>query len=191
MQGSDCIRVVGIDPGSKTLGIAILDCYQARNLLVVEEAWTLNTNRHIQRYPERCLAVGELAVRLEAIRLHVRQTLDTYRPDATIVETPYLGRLPQAFSVLTKCLETLTVALNEYSPSLTLSRIDPASAKRAVGVPGNSSDKGAIQRALMNIENLRCNAQRPLAEMIEHSTDAIAIGHYYCAEMLGYMKVSR
>lgn len=191
MQGSDCIRVMGIDPGSKTLGIAILDCYPKQNLLVVEEAWTLNTNRHTQRYPERCLAVGELAVRLEAIRLHTRQTLDTYRPDVAIVETPYLGRLPQAFSVLTKCLESLASALHEYSPSLTLSRIDPATAKRACGVPGNSSDKSAIQRALMNIENLRCNAQRPLAEMIEHSTDAIAIGHYYCAEMLGYTKVSR
>lgn len=180
------IRVMAIDPGSKTLGIAILDYNPETGHLILVEAWTLTTNRAVLCDPARAERFGALFVRIEAIVDHLIHAMRLYRPDEFIAETSYLGRLPQAFSVLTQVMSAIRRALRFFRPSAVLTGIDPASAKVELGVPGNSPDKELVRRAVMRLTNLDNQSGKPLSLLTEHSIDAVAVGHYHCATVHGF-----
>lgn len=181
----DCVRVMGIDPGSRTLGISITTCFPYEQLWQLDEAWTLNTELEIRRNRFRADRVGEHQVRLEAIEKEVLRALQNFYPDVVIMETPYLGRLPQSFFVLTQVMMAINRAVDAYSAAMFLNKIDPATVKKAIGVPGNSSDKELVRKAVELLPNFENLSDRTLGSLDEHAIDAIAVSHYYCVSELG------
>lgn len=181
----DCVRVMGIDPGSRTLGISILTCFPYEQKLSLDEAWTLNTELDIRRRRARADRLGEGTVRLEAIEQEVALALQNFYPDVVIMETPYLGRLPQSFFVLTQVMMAISQAVAKFSNALYLNKIDPSTVKKSIGVPGNSSDKELMRQAVYALPYLENFTQRELSELDEHAIDATAVGHYYCVSELG------
>lgn len=181
----DCVRVMGIDPGSRTLGISILTCFPYEQKLQLDEAWTLNTEKVIQLKRFRVARVGENQVRMEAIEEEILMALQNFYPDAVVMETPYLGRLPQSFFVLTQVMVAIGRAVDAYSAAMFLNKIDPSTVKKTIGVPGTSSDKGLVRKAVEGLANLENLSGRPLKSLSEHAIDATAVGHYYCVSELG------
>lgn len=181
----DCVRVMGIDPGSRTLGIAITTCFPYEQCWTLDEAWTLNTEYHLQQKRFRAARVGDHQVRMEAIEEEVFEALCNFYPDVVIMETPYLGRLPQSFFVLTQVMVAIGRAVDRYSSAMHLEKVEPSVVKKAIGVPGNSPDKTLVAKAVMALKNLENLSEKPLSELDEHSIDATAVCHYYCTTELG------
>lgn len=181
----DCVRVMGIDPGSRTLGISFVDCFPYEQHLTLTESWTLNTDLAIRRNRFRAARLGEHQIRMEAIHEEVLLAMQNYYPDVVIMETPYLGRLPQSFFVLTQVMTSIERAVCDYSAAMILEKIDPSTVKKAIGVPGNSSDKELVRKAVEGLEYLENLSGRELESLTEHSIDSIAVAHYYCVTELG------
>lgn len=181
----DCVRVMGIDPGSRTLGFSITTCFPYEQIFQLDEAWTLITEKVLQLKRFRVDRVGEHQVRLEAIEEEVYQALVHFHPDVVIMETPYLGRLPQSFFVLTQVMTAIGRAVERYSSAMILQKIDPATVKKAIGVPGNSSDKELVRKAVEALQCLDNLSDRTLQSLDEHAIDATAVAHYYCVSELG------
>lgn len=181
----DCVRIMGIDPGSRTLGISITNCFPYEQQLSLIDAWTLHTDQHLRLKRFRADRVGEHQVRLEAIEEEVFQALENFYPDVVIMETPYLGRLPQSFFVLTQVMTAIGRAVQRYSAAMYLDKIDPATVKKTIGVPGNSSDKELVRQAVNALPNLENLSERTLESLDEHAIDSIAVTHYYCVSELG------
>lgn len=185
IEHRDCVRVMGIDPGSRTLGISIVDCFLYEQQLVLTEAWTLNTEQAIRRNRFHAARVGEHQVRMEAIRDDVLLGMQNYYPDVVIMETPYLGRLPQSFFVLTQVMTAIEQAVAAYSTAMFLEKVDPATVKKAIGVPGNSSDKELMRKAVNALPYLENLSGRTMESLSEHAIDSTAVAHYYCVSELG------
>ena len=151
----------------------------------MDQAWTLNTELALRLRRFRADRVGDHQVRVEAIEEEVFEALCEFHPDVVIMETPYLGRLAQTFFVLTQVMVAIGRAVERYSAAMYLQKIDPSTAKKAIGVPGNSSDKSLVRKAVLGLKNLDNVSDKPLEDLDEHSIDAIAVAHYYCVTELG------
>lgn len=187
----DCVRVMGIDPGSRTLGISIVDCYPYEQQLALNDAWTLTTEYRLRENPFRVARVGENQARMEAIEEEILQGMQNFYPDVVIMETPYLGRLPQSFFVLTQVMTAIERAVSNYSAAMYLQKVDPSSAKKAIGVPGTSNDKELVRAAVMGLPYMENLSDRDLKELSEHAIDAIAVSHYYCVSELGLRRANK
>ncbi|MOA47364.1 hypothetical protein D3C78_1699920 [compost metagenome] len=71
-----------------------------------------------------------------------------------------------------------------------LEKIDPSTVKKAIGVPGNSSDKELVRKAVYALPNLENLSDRELDSLSEHAIDSIAVAHWYCVEELGLVWVN-
>lgn len=185
----DCVRVMGIDPGSRTLGISILDCFLYEQQLVLTDAWTLNTEQALRRNRFRAARLGDHHCRMDAIHDEVLMAMQNFYPDVVIMETPYLGRLAQPFFVLTQAMTAIEHAVSDYSSAMHLEKIDPSTVKKAIGVPGGSSDKELVRQAVYGLTNLENLSDRTLESLSEHAIDAIAVAHFYCTTELGIIWV--
>ena len=180
----DHYTILGIDPGSTTLGIAIL--YLAKDTLVITrtEAFTLDATRLSDfkllddRYPDR-------ERRLIALGKSINKVLDSYQPCLVGIEAPFFNRRkPSAYAVLVETLYRLRLSLYQYDLNLPILEIDPPTAKRAIGVRRlkakerrrlKLTTKDLVREALEPIKALNVSTELDLLD--EHSLDAIAVAY--------------
>lgn len=191
MGHRDCARVLGIDPGSRTLGISILDYFPYEGKLELVEAWTLVTEQAIRNNRWRTVLIGEHEARLEAISAEILTALKTHAPDAVAMEIPYLKRLPQTFSVLTQVMRAIEYAVKSYSLAMPLAKYDPSTVKKAIGVPGNSPDKTLVYKAVSGLACLENVSGRSLESLSEHAIDATAVAHCYCVDEFDFLNLGQ
>jgi crossover junction endodeoxyribonuclease RuvC len=112
-----CVRILGVDPGSVTTGFGVID-YDRGRLALVEQG-TIATQRG-----------AELADRL--CRIHEELTLIIARtmPAVVAVETPFAGQnmksliqLSHARGVILLAARTAHLAVYEYAPSTVKSAV--------------------------------------------------------------------
>jgi Holliday junction resolvasome RuvABC endonuclease subunit len=173
-------RIIGIDPGSTTLGFSVLE-YDARTLKIIRTyALTFNAGKmklsdlDIESHSERYARIYEL---MEALY----DKFVELQPTFVICESPFMAmRRPQAYGALVEVVFAIRSALRKYDPTMSLDLIDPPSAKNAVGAAGNAK-KEQVQAALMKLlpelhfdESL---SEAPFAKLDEHSVDGTAIAY--------------
>ncbi len=95
-----------------------------------------------------------------------------------------MGRFPNAFGALTEIMLAIRRACWRFDPILPLNVIDPSSVKKFMGVKGTSKDKSAMTRALMAKQELANPSGIPLADLDEHSIDALCVGCYQAGLIL-------
>lgn len=173
-------RIVGIDPGSTTLGFSILE-YNLRSFKIVRTcAYTFNANKmrldalDIANHSERYARIYELMDALYDAFL-------TIRPNFVISESPFMAmRRPQAYGALVEVVFAIRSALRKYDPTMTLDLIDPPSAKNAVGAAGNAK-KEQVQAALKKLLSIlnfdEAHSAAPFDKLDEHSVDSLAIAY--------------
>jgi crossover junction endodeoxyribonuclease RuvC len=153
------MRIIGIDPGTASVGFGIID----------EEDGRLNVVKYgvIRTQPKD----GDASKRLQIIYRELNEILNTYRPDAAAVEELFFGRnistaiqVGQARGVLLLALANSQITVAEYSPP---------KIKEAVSGYGNAS-KEQVQYMVQNLLDLE---EQPKPDDAADGL-AVALTHY-------------
>lgn len=169
-------RVVGIDPGTNTLGVAVLDIQLATNEIALLDARTFVGQSMLDGYRKLAAVHGDRMARLMAHEDNLVRYFQTMTPHSIISESPFLGRFPATFAALTECMTTIRRAVWRYEQELSLLLVDPPTAKMAVGlVIRRGMDKEDVKQAILRLTALQNPTNLDLAALDEHSIDAIAV----------------
>ena len=153
------MRIIGIDPGTASVGFGIID----------EEDGELNVVKYgvIRTRPKD----GDASIRLQIIYHELNELLNTYRPDVAAVEELFFGRnistaiqVGQARGVLLLALANSQIPVAEYSPP---------KIKEAVSGYGNAS-KEQVQYMVQNLLDLE---EKPKPDDAADGL-AVALTHY-------------
>ena len=153
------MRIIGIDPGTASVGFGIID----------EEDGGLNVVKYgvIRTRPKD----GDASIRLQIIYHELNELLNTYRPDVAAVEELFFGRnvstaiqVGQARGVLLLALANSQIPVTEYSPP---------KIKEAVSGYGNAS-KEQVQYMVQNLLDLE---EKPKPDDAADGL-AVALTHY-------------
>jgi Holliday junction resolvasome RuvABC endonuclease subunit len=173
-------RIIGIDPGSTTLGFSVLE-YDARTLKIIRTyAFTFNAGKmklsdlDIENHSERYARIYEL---MEALY----EKFVELKPTFVICESPFMAmRRPQAYGALVEVVFAIRSALRKYDPTMSLDLIDPPSAKNAVGAPGNAKKEqvaAALKKLLPELHFDVALSEASFDQLDEHSVDGTAIAY--------------
>lgn len=176
-DASDRVTVIGIDPGTEKLGVAFIEfscidfkIYKCGALTLVgsklpRSEWTN------QMYSDRYSRIAALEEELLNI---FNDTL----PLIISSESPFINvRRPAAYGALVEVVCGIRSAVHRYSPWRILSFCPPSSVKQAIGAPGNA-DKDVVKKNILTIEELVNTCESILANLDEHSIDALAVAYY-------------
>lgn len=173
-------RIVGIDPGSTTLGFSVLE-YDARTFNIIRTyAYTLNAGKmklnlqDIENHSERYARIYEIMDALYKAFYEIK-------PNHVISESPFMAILrPSAFAPLVEVVFAIRSALRQYDPLMPLDLIDPPSAKNAVGAPGNAK-KDKVKEAVVALLPILCfdevESGCTFDQLDEHAVDGLAIAY--------------
>ncbi len=152
MEGQGSVRVIGIDPGSRSLGYGVVE--ERRGRLV-----------HVAHGVIRASPRARLETRLQGIFSALLSAIALHRPDAAAVEGVFTFRNPRSALILGQARGVaLLVAAQRGLP---VHEYAPARVKRSVGA-GGASDKEAVARMVNGFLRL---PQPPSAD----ATDALAV----------------
>lgn len=173
-------RIVGIDPGSTTLGFSILE-YDLHSFEIVRTyARTFNAGKmklselDIANHSERYARIYELMDTLYDAFVEMEPTF-------VISESPFMAmRRPQAYGALVEVVFAIRSALRKYDPTMNLDLIDPPRAKNAVGAGGNAKKEqvhAALKKLLPNLHFDETRSSESFDKLDEHSVDGLAIAY--------------
>ena len=170
-------RIVSIDPGSRKTGFAVLEIDHQTGELFVVDAWTLDVDRVAERNHQYMIEVhGIEATRQWVLQDSLWRILEAWKPFVVCCESPYMGDFVATFKRLTEALAAYRTASLRYDIAMPFIMIEPSTAKKSLGVPGNSPDKELVREAVREHPTLCKFIDLDLLD--EHSVDAILIG--YC-----------
>lgn len=167
--------IMGIDPGSTNLGVAILNFDLMSKAIISTEAFTINADRLVLNNSWLSENYDNKTARISALRERLLDIMDYYDPVAIACESPFYNpKRPQAYGVLVEVLSMIRNVVIEHDDWKQLHLIDPSSVKQAVGAPGNASKEIMTDHVSRMME---LNILRDCV-LDEHSTDATAVA--YC-----------
>lgn len=156
------MRILGIDPGSKTTGYGFIE--QRGNHL-----------RHIDNGAIQTKSTSELALRLQHIHNEICRLIDTYQPDAVAVEQVFMARNPASALKLGHARGVALLAgVNAGLPVFEYSALQVKSAVVGYGRAG----KNQVQQMTKVLLNLPEIAQEDAADAL-----AVAICHAHSHQL--------
>jgi Holliday junction resolvasome RuvABC endonuclease subunit len=177
LDACDVGSIVGIDPGTETLGLACIKFSVSSLRIVGTSAHTFTGSKlgmnqwiaaiHSNRYS-----------RLQAHRMNLIFQFNHYQPNIIVCESSFFNpRRPNAFSALVEVLDTVRDAVLAYDNTLALHLIDPPSVKKAVGASGASGKESVKEAVLKLTDELQYQGDICLDQLSEHAIDAIAVAY--------------
>lgn len=172
-------NIIGIDPGSQTLGLSVLSFDLGTYEIVQTQAQTFQGDR-LPYFDKHIAEVhGERLARIYAHRQNLVNLFLHYRPISVACESPFFNaRRPNAFAALMEVMNEIRNAVMQYNPYLQLVTIDPPTVKKSVGAPGNADKTGVLAALILKQSELRLSDQSQPNCLDEHSVDATAVA--YC-----------
>lgn len=183
------MRILSIDPGTNFLGISIMDVvvnesYYKPELDILHCASVNIESLANALYGETLvLNHGLRQAKVIACKELLTKMLNEWQPTVVAIESPYMGRFPQAFSALVECMQALKLAVIEYDVTLEINAYDPSTVKKAVGSAKISSDKNAVKTAMNKIFN-----DFNFEDLDEHAIDSLAVGYTCYKTWLNHYK---
>lgn len=179
----ETITVIGIDPGSHTLGVAVVSFHLVTHCLTVISAHTVDADKLLTFYPQDITDIhGERRSRLIALQSYLLSYFTHVDPDVIVSESPFMGMRVSAFETLTECCAALREAVYQYKQSKPLVMVSPTEAKKAVGVKGKGTTKDDVKRGVFNIPNIQFLNTVSVELLDEHAVDAIAVAYSKCVD---------
>lgn len=180
--------IMGIDPGSDTLGVGILYFHVETLQIVGSQAFTLNGTRN----GRGSFATEMHGDRYGRIDSHQHELLRIFRlvqPMDIACESPFMSRRrPQAYGALTEVVCAVRQAAMLYDAWKPLQMIDPPTVKMAVGVHpktgGEEGKKLMKQAVLLMAATFKFDGDVLLSELDEHSIDALAVAYCHYTQLL-------
>lgn len=167
------LRVVGIDPGSQSLGFSYFEHNIETNDPRLKFARTFHAESVMKTNP-RFDIFGVRGKRLRLCGEFITRRLEELNPHIVCCEDAYLGRFPAAFRSLVEGVVCIQNAVYAWNENTRLWLVDPPTAKIAVGAPGRGGGKDAVRDALLKNKDFASEVEVDLLD--EHSVDSIAIG---------------
>lgn len=181
------LRVVGIDPGTETLGFTVLDLYLSSKRKVVQACFTVETTPMLRDYKVELATHNTRTARLMALEDRLFILFEQFQPNVVAAETPFLSRFPQAFAALTECYSYIRRAVHRYDRYMPLEGIDPPTAKKGVGVlVKRGVTKDDVAKAIGKLTDLEFAEGISLEGLDEHSVDSIAVAYTIGSELLNH-----
>lgn len=175
------LRVMGIDPGTDTLGVSVLDVCLATNRVSIIDAKTYSGSALSKDlFPHLRTIHGDKYGRLKAHELNLYWIIEGYGPHEVISESPYMGSFASTYGALLQCLMCINNALMAYDWRMPLLLVDPASVKKNIGVNGKSGDKSLMTKAVLSLIQtgaLHNPNNIDIEALDEHSIDSIAVAY--------------
>lgn len=178
-----CYRVLAIDPGTDTLGSAVLDVDVRVGDVEVPYAGTWHAARRFDPDSDAAYTYGSRLARIREHQDSLVRLLEEHKPHAVACETPFIGRFAQSGMALSELFGALQLTVLEWSPNCGFLGVDNRSAKTAVGIKTKKVQKEDVRNCVYNLIDLQCINGIDLKHLDEHSIDAIAVG-YYAAGLL-------
>lgn len=176
-------RVFGIDPGSDTMGTAVVDVDLCTGSCALQFAATHSGTQLMREYPWWIAVHGERVARLWSHEPHLTQTMRDWRPHYVISEAPFMGRFPAAYASLVECLHVIQRAVHAYDPWMSLHTVDPPTVKAVVGVKAKGTTKDDVKQGLLCLPFLTNPNGIDIAALDEHSIDAIVVALVRAVQM--------
>lgn len=174
-------RIIGIDPGTETLGVSVLDLNLSDLSIKSCKAFTLIGSQSEYFDKETARYHSHRQARLEAHRQNLFSLFNELEPSLVCIESPFYNpRRPNAFAPLVETLLCVREALLRYDWHMKLSPLDPPRVKKAIGAKGNAG-KDDVKIALeKHLSELKLD-KAYFEELDEHSVDAICVAyaHYW------------
>lgn len=168
--------IIGIDPGTETMGVAIMYIDVATlNILEIRA----NTYRGSLLPQDRMLGLtyGDRAARIHAHEQNLIELFKLYSPVAIVSEAPFFNpRMPDAYAALVEAVSAIGRAVFAYSDVKPLYKVPPSNVKQAIGAKGNA-DKPTMKATLLSIAEIS-NAIKDAQYLDEHCIDAIAVAYH-------------
>jgi Holliday junction resolvasome RuvABC endonuclease subunit len=166
--------LVGIDPGTTSLGCAVLRFNVLTMQITGITAQTfiadkLPSNPHIAHY------YGNRTSRIKTLYEQLRYMYQLVEPVQVWSEAPFINtRMPEAYGALVEVVDTVRRSVMDHSLTLGFYVIPPSNVKKGIGAKGGA-DKDHVRQAMMAHPEI---SPYLLAAYDEHSADAIAVA--YC-----------
>lgn len=172
-------RIIGIDPGTDTLGASVLELDLADRSISIVASQTFHGSQLIRGYREMEDTYGARFARLYALEDLLVDAFRDERPHSIISESPYFNsRRPQAYGALVEAMSMIRRAVHRYCSRMPLLIVDPASNKANLKVSGKSGDKDLMKKAVINCPDLLNPRHVKLDDLDEHSIDSLAVAYY-------------
>lgn len=172
-------RILGIDNGTNTVGVVILDHDIRTGVSVVTRAETFKADRTSGTlYPDMDFYEDTLRARLRTIQRYMSTVLEDEDPDSVAIETPFARRaFVSSYKALSMSLDYIQNAVYDYRPGLEFVGISPYTAKAAVIPKGTNfkTEKDFIRTCILAERDIVAAPGIRLSELDEHSIDAIAV----------------
>ena len=173
-MGSPLIKIIGIDPGTDMLGVAILTINLDTLIIEDTNAFTLSGAKLSKDDYWNKEIHGNRFSRINALRIELLKIFNYNNPIFIFSESPFINyRFPAAGIALTEVLSAINRAVIEYSIWNKLHLVPPSSVKQAINAPGNAT-KEMMKEKILEYKNLNCD----INTLDEHSIDAIAVALY-------------
>lgn len=184
---SSIVSLIGIDPGSDTLGVGILNLDITTLNIVSSQAFTLHGLQNA-RGSWTTEIHGDRQGRIESHRERLLQLFQSVQPLDIACESPFINRRrPNAYGALTEVVSAVRRAVMQFDIWKQLVMIDPPTVKKAVGVSGKTGGpdgKKLMQRAVLAMPEFCYNGHIPIELLDEHSIDALAVAYARYTMML-------
>lgn len=168
-------NILGIDPGTDTLGVSLLGFDLSDHSLTLHEARTYRASDRLDPFSITALSHGERYARMTLLCQALADLMERTRPHAIISEAPFLGRFPQSFEALVQCVNMIRTTVYQYNPAFALETVDPPSAKKAVGAVVSGPDKKeSVRQAILRLP-IACAPGVHLGALDEHTIDSLAV----------------
>ena len=154
MPKQNATIILGIDPGSRATGVAVMEV--AGSKVMVKKCDTLRTT-HLK----------EQADRLQYLYKEIGELVRNFTPSTGAIETPVYGRDPQAMLKLGRAQAACILAMK--NAGLEITEYLPKAVKKSVTGNGNAS-KQQVARMLEQTLPLKA-----LGEISKDASDALAV----------------
>ena len=171
------IRVMGVDPGTDTYGMAELTVDENK-IIHVWNAYTLSGMQHLGRSPSlkaQILDHGSRLLRIGWLAKETVQAIDEFQPHRMFYESPFFSRkFVGSFEALVQCMTAVQILMLRRFPFLPVEKISPQEGKAIVSVTGKGSQKELVSDRLKQLDGIMFHVD--VSVLDEHSIDAIVIG---------------
>ena len=175
MTSGDChVNIIGIDPGTVTLGLSIMTVNCVTCNIIKTETLTINAVGLV-----KASFTGDVEPnaenRIALIKKALINVFNEKRPIAIASESAFYNTFrPGAFKQLLTVMRAIREAVKEYNEALEVEFIDPPNVKIAIGAKGNAG-KEAVQKSVQALIKTGFFGDINTESIDEHGFDSLGV----------------
>jgi Holliday junction resolvasome RuvABC endonuclease subunit len=168
-------RILSIDPGLNTTGIAVTEAEITNKHIYSIFAETLVTQKLSDRSEFVEDTVSERMIKLTKLSDAVRSIIQYSNPSIVVIENPFYNmRRPSAFGALMEVVTTLHRTVVEHNPNIYFITISPYEVKKSVKA-GLTEGKDSVKEMMANVPEIMSKLICDFNQLDEHAIDAIGV----------------